>query len=153
MLIYAFQRSYSLFVCVGTQKECVGQVRLVERLNQTACFRLYRVPVLYFIMAYLVLTGTKRCKQLHWQCHFWLGLIHGSLLRVLAIPSLWRWGCMCAFCKASWLLDRYQSRMVVTAKNKHVSQIPWMITMGGDLQPGYLADWLLTGLGQPQIYP
>jgi len=25
-----------------------------------------------------------------------------------------------------------------------------MVTMGGDLQPGSLADWLLTGLGQPQ---
>jgi len=28
-----------------------------------------------------------------------------------------------------------------------------MITMGGDLQPGCLADRLLTGLGQPQISP
>ena len=28
-----------------------------------------------------------------------------------------------------------------------------MVTMGGDLQPGCLADWLLTGLGQPQINP
>jgi hypothetical protein len=28
-----------------------------------------------------------------------------------------------------------------------------MITMGGDLQPGSLADRLLTGLGQPQINP
>jgi len=27
------------------------------------------------------------------------------------------------------------------------------ITMGGDLQPGCLADRLLTGLGQPQIKP
>ena len=26
-----------------------------------------------------------------------------------------------------------------------------MVTMGGDLQPGCLADWLLTGLVQPQI--
>ena len=26
-----------------------------------------------------------------------------------------------------------------------------MVTMGGDLQPGSLADRLLTGLGQPQI--
>jgi len=25
-----------------------------------------------------------------------------------------------------------------------------MVTMGGDLQPGCLADRLLTGLGQPQ---
>jgi hypothetical protein len=28
-----------------------------------------------------------------------------------------------------------------------------MDTMGGDLQPGCLADRLLTGLGQPQINP
>ena len=28
-----------------------------------------------------------------------------------------------------------------------------MATMGGDLQPGCLADRLLTGLGQPQINP
>jgi hypothetical protein len=28
-----------------------------------------------------------------------------------------------------------------------------MVTMGGDLQPGCLADRLLTGLGQPQIIP
>ena len=28
-----------------------------------------------------------------------------------------------------------------------------MVTMGGDLQPGCLADRLLTGLGQPQINP
>jgi hypothetical protein len=28
-----------------------------------------------------------------------------------------------------------------------------MVTTGGDLQPVCLADWLLTGLGQPQINP
>jgi len=28
-----------------------------------------------------------------------------------------------------------------------------MVTMGVDLQPGCLADRLLTGLGQPQINP
>jgi len=28
-----------------------------------------------------------------------------------------------------------------------------MVTMGGDLQPGCLANQLLTGLGQPQINP
>ena len=28
-----------------------------------------------------------------------------------------------------------------------------MVTMGGDLQPGCLADQLLNGLGQPQINP
>ena len=33
---------------------------------------------------------------------------------------------------------------------------PWyssMVTMEGDLQAGCLADWLLTGLGQPQMNP
>jgi hypothetical protein len=28
-----------------------------------------------------------------------------------------------------------------------------MVTMGGDLQPVFLADRLLTGLGEPQINP
>jgi hypothetical protein len=31
-----------------------GQIRLIECLNHTACFWLYRVPVLYFIMMHLV---------------------------------------------------------------------------------------------------
>jgi hypothetical protein len=31
--------------------------------------------------------------------------------------------------------------------------VPVMVTMGVDLQPGCLADRLLTGLGQPQINP
>jgi hypothetical protein len=35
-----------------------GQARLVECFNHTACFWLYRVPVLYFIMMHLVITGT-----------------------------------------------------------------------------------------------
>jgi len=35
-----------------------GQVWLVESLNNTACFWLYRVPVLYFIMIHLVLKRT-----------------------------------------------------------------------------------------------
>jgi len=34
-----------------------------------------------------------------------------------------------------------------------VSEVMVMVTMGGDLQPGNLADRLLTGLGQPQINP
>ena len=34
----------------------------------------------------------------------------------------------------------------------HASMVT-LVTMGGDLQPGCLADRLLTGLGQPQIYP
>ena len=37
-------------------------------------------------------------------------------------------------------------------KPKCVSMVT-MVTMGGDLQPGSLADRLLTGLGQPQINP
>ena len=31
--------------------------------------------------------------------------------------------------------------------------ITTMVTIGGDLQPGCLADRLLTGLGQPQTNP
>jgi hypothetical protein len=34
-----------------------------------------------------------------------------------------------------------------------VRRVPTMVTIGGDLQPGCLADRLLTGLGQPQINP
>ena len=34
-----------------------------------------------------------------------------------------------------------------------ISTMVAMVTMGGDLQPGCLADRLLTGLGQPQINP
>ena len=34
-----------------------------------------------------------------------------------------------------------------------VMNVLTMVTMGGDLQPGCLADRLLTGLGQPQINP
>ena len=54
--------------------------RLIECLNHTACFWLYRVPVLYFITMHLVSTGTKkllgeRCKRLHWQCLFDKGLV------------------------------------------------------------------------------
>ena len=33
------------------------------------------------------------------------------------------------------------------------ASISIMVTIGGDLQPGCLADRLLTGLGQPQINP
>jgi len=35
----------------------------------------------------------------------------------------------------------------------NLARIMIMVTMGGDLQPGCLADRLLTGLGQPQINP
>jgi hypothetical protein len=34
-----------------------------------------------------------------------------------------------------------------------VTTMVTMVTIGGDLQPGCLADRLLTGLGQPQINP
>ena len=40
---------------------------------------------------------------------------------------------------------------MVLANPKHI--MVTIITMGGDLQPGCLADRLLTGLGQPQINP
>jgi len=35
----------------------------------------------------------------------------------------------------------------------NVQAMVTMVTIGGDLQPGCLADRLLTGLGQPQINP
>ena len=41
-----------------------GQVRLIECLNHTARFWLYRVPVLYFIMMHLVLTAS--CSLCTW---------------------------------------------------------------------------------------
>ena len=33
------------------------------------------------------------------------------------------------------------------------AQLVTMVTIGGDLKPGCLADRLLTGLGQPQVNP
>jgi len=36
---------------------------------------------------------------------------------------------------------------------RDLSVLSIMVTMGGDLQPGCLADRLLTGVGQPQINP
>jgi len=36
-----------------------GQVRLIESLNRTACFWMFRVTALYFILMHLVLKGTK----------------------------------------------------------------------------------------------
>jgi hypothetical protein len=41
----------------------------------------------------------------------------------------------------------------VTPRFAEVFTMVTMVTMGGDLQPGCLADRLLTGLGQPQINP
>jgi hypothetical protein len=41
-----------------------------------------------------------------------------------------------------------EALVLLIVKNKDT-----MVTMGGDLQPGCLADRLLTGLGQPQINP
>jgi hypothetical protein len=45
-----------------------------------------------------------------------------------------------------WLFAAYWSGLLAWL-------IVTMVTMGGDLQPGSLADRLLTGLGQPQINP
>ena len=36
-----------------------GQVRLIESLNRTACFGMFRVTALYFILMHLVLKGAK----------------------------------------------------------------------------------------------
>jgi hypothetical protein len=43
--------------------------------------------------------------------------------------------------------------MVTRGKGYTAIWLQAMVTMGGDLQPGCLADRLLTGLGQPQINP
>jgi len=40
-----------------------------------------------------------------------------------------------------------------TQTRTRAGEMVTMITVGGDLQPGCLADWLMTGLGQPQINP
>ena len=42
---------------------------------------------------------------------------------------------------------------IKTWKGKKGTTMVIMVTMGGDLQPGRLADRLLTGLGQLQINP
>ena len=42
---------------------------------------------------------------------------------------------------------------LVLAGAKDAVTMVTMVTIGGDLQPGCLADRLLTGLGQPQINP
>ena len=42
-------------------------------------------------------------------------------------------------------------QFVVVRVGVHQLSVSPMVTMGGDLQPGCLADRLLTGLGQPQI--
>jgi hypothetical protein len=45
----------------------------------------------------------------------------------------------------------FSERLHTTMVKKVIMVI--VVTMGGDLQPGCLADRLLTGLGQPQINP
>ena len=42
-------------------------------------------------------------------------------------------------------------QFVVVRVGVHQLSVSPMVTMGGDLQPGSLADRLLTGLGQSQI--
>jgi len=52
-------------------------------------------------------------------------------------------------------MDKFSSkvhRMHMELGGKLVTMVT-MVTIGGDLQPGCLADRLLTGLGQPQINP
>jgi hypothetical protein len=51
---------------------------------------------------------------------------------------------------AGWLLS--PSEVGADACSESGSMVT-MVTMVGDLQPGCLADRLLTGLGQPQINP
>jgi len=55
----------------------------------------------------------------------------------------------------NFLMTHYSVKLFFgqVLSSKCVFQVPSMVTMGGDLQPGCLADRLLTGLGQPQINP
>jgi len=46
-----------------------------------------------------------------------------------------------------------QHRLLISFSVIPPSTMVTMVTIGGDLQPGCLADRLLTGLGQPQINP
>ena len=46
---------------------------------------------------------------------------------------------------------RFLSKPTVWREGEEGEQLVTMVTMGGDLQPGCLADRLLTGLGQPHI--
>ena len=50
-----------------------------------------------------------------------------------------------------WYKDIYA--LIVDSTSALMVTMVTMVTMGGDLQPGSLADRLLTGLGQPQINP
>ena len=57
--------------------------------------------------------------------------------------------------KGTSSMDKFSSkvhRMHMELGGKLVTMVT-MVTIGGDLQPGCLADRLLTGLGQPQINP
>ena len=53
------------------------------------------------------------------------------------------------FLSLSFLWGALSSMKVLTMRGSMVTKV----TMGGDFQPDCLADRLLTGLGQPQIYP
>ena len=63
------------------------------------------------------------------------------------------------WCSRWWVLADWQWNVGFTPRD--IGHVPpsWqhsmvtMVTMGGDLQPGCLADRLLTGLSQPQIHP
>ena len=59
-----------------------------------------------------------------------------------------------ALCILSGADTRQIRNMNIEMLQRHnLARIMIMVTMGGDLQPGCLADRLLTGLGQPQINP
>ena len=75
----------------------------------------------------------------------WTNLLFISRDMYLSHPTLatliLRFTCTGKYCDWACIPVRFSSTMVT------------LVTMGGDLQPGCLADRLLTGLGQPQINP
>ena len=56
-------------------------------------------------------------------------------------------------CNRSFAIQVKKLSFFLAFKLRGQSLMVTMVTMGGDLQPGCLADRLLTGLGQPQINP
>jgi len=64
---------------------------------------------------------------------------------------------LCLVLRPCWPAGGVQSRPLKcchaeSCSHRYGSMVT-MVTIGGDLQPGCLADRLLTGLGQPQINP
>jgi len=65
---------------------------------------------------------------------------------------VWGGGVTCVVFLFLLLTRRHDRKQQIEVRCLGDSMVT-MVTMGGDLQPGSLADRLLTGLGQPQINP